>query len=125
MDGSNTPRTWRVPPLGYTGTIAEQDLSNTHTGAESNGLLINLSPSSTGTFELHLGPDPIRGPISPYPAIHNLIAGAQIEYESKSKLWTAVNAATLPAKVTGVQALGLEGHVQAAIIELLLADDRL
>jgi hypothetical protein len=40
-------------------------------------------------------------------------------------LWTAANAATLPAKVTGVQALDLEGHVQAAIIELLLANDRL
>jgi hypothetical protein len=125
MDGSNTPRTWRVRLLGHTGTIAEQDRSNTRTGAEGNGLLINLSPSSTGTFELHLGPNPIRGPISPYPIIYNLSAGAQIEYESKSNLWTAVNAATLPAKVTGVQALELEGHVQAAIIEMLLADDRL
>lgn len=56
------------------------------------------------------------------PNVETLVKKHSAQYYT---IRTAVNAATLPAKVTGVQALELEGHVQAAIIELLLADDRL
>ena len=121
-DGSSTKRTWRVRLLGYNGGLP--DGARNTTEITPSGMLVTLAATADRVYTLSLGPNPLRIRVDPGPAIQELIARAQIAYEAKTKLWTAVRSATMATAVTGIMAVPLNGYIQAAIIELLLADAR-
>ncbi|KAH7378501.1 glycosyl hydrolases family 31-domain-containing protein [Phaeosphaeria sp. MPI-PUGE-AT-0046c] len=86
-------------------------------------IIINLLPSSSSTSLSSKGPQ--LDIIDPLPRLYKIIDGAQSDLEQQRDLWNTVNNGnSVLNKVRDLQGKGLEGEFLDALLEVLLADER-
>lgn len=88
-----------------------------------HGIIINLLPSSTAATTSSKGPQ--LDIIDPLPRLYKVIDGAQSDLEQQRDLWNTVNNGnSVLQKVRDLQGKGIKGEFLDALLEVLLADER-
>lgn len=101
----------------HNGTVITlKDVPSEHT------IIINLLPSSSSTSS---SKGPQLDVIDPLPRLYKIIDGAQSDLEQQRDLWNTVNNGnSVLNKVRDLQGKGLPGEFLDALLEVLLADER-
>lgn len=93
---------------------------------EAGGLVVQVGEVPTDEeITLCLGPNPQLALNRPLPLIESTIQSAQIAYELKDAIWSAVTAGgpdDIAAKLGRLQAVDMDDNIRFAVTELLLAD---
>ena len=100
--------------------LSLESVSSDHT------IIVELNGASSSTIKPHKGSDPQLDIVDPTPKIQDIIDKAWIEMDQKWDVWNAVNNNdSVLNKVRALQGKELKQELLDAILELLLADERL
>lgn len=125
-------RDWRImfsalaTPESVHVFVDDKDAKKAVIKSMDSGTKVSLGAVSiTSKIRIELGDNPQLAPTDPAKHIFPLVDGAQMEFEPKKNIWSAITApGPLGVKLSKLSALGLDQKLLEAIMEYMCADSR-